>query len=207
MKKLQCLFVFAAIIFIASCGQNNNTEQGGKTNDIENAKASQEPTAKSYSASFTINNKNYQCTDVSAIADEKNNEIVIQVRSNTDNENETFYLALTINGIGTGPKKLDTSSNYVQFTGDNKSYESKYTDDCTNSKSSTNGTITVKSIKDGTAEAEGIFEADFEGQLMRKYEVPQYPCANGTSTNKKIEFINIKGSLKGSYINTKSVPL
>jgi hypothetical protein len=208
MKKLQYLFAFISIIFIVSCGQNKNPQQISKEGDVQNAETPQEPATKSYSASFTINNKTYQCTDVSAVAVEKTNSLVIQARSNADNENEAFYFSFAINGIDMGTKKFDTAGNYGEFTEMEKfTYESNYIDDCTNLKSTTNGTITMKSIKDGTAEVEGSFEADFEGQMMKKYEVPSYPCANGTSTNKKIEFINVKGSLKGSYINTKNVPL
>jgi hypothetical protein len=196
------------MICIASCGQNKNPKQGGTSADIQNAEAVQEPGAKAYSANFTINNKFYQCTNVAAIAFEKNNEMVIHATSEPDSVNEVVDLTFTIKGIGTGIKQIDTAGNYGVFTETNAyTYQTNYTDDCTNSKSSTNCTFTLSSLKDYTPEADGFFEADFDGQMMRKYEVPSYPCANRTSTNKKIEFISVKGSLKGSYINTKSIPL
>jgi hypothetical protein len=208
MNKLQFLFAFTSVICIASCGKNKNPQQGGTPTDIQNAEAVQEPGAKAYSAYFTINNKPYQCTEVGAVSFEKTNEMVIHANSEPDSANEVFDLTFTIKGIGTGIKQLDTAGNYGVFTDTNAyTYETSYTDDCTNSKSSTNCTIALKSLKDYTPEADGFFQADFDGQMMRKYEVPSYPCANGTSTNKKIEFIHVKGSLKGSYINTKSVPL
>jgi hypothetical protein len=207
MKEFRYLFALVGIIFVGSCGQKNNTDQDSKASDIENAESSQEPAITSYSASFTINNKTYQCTDVGAVAIEKTNSLLIHASNNTDNENETFSLTFEVAGIGTGAKKFDTTGNFVTFSGYNESYFSKYQDACSNSKSTTNGTLTLKSLKDYTPQVDGSFEAEFAGQMMREYEVPSYPCANGTTSNKKVEFINVKGSLKGGYINTKSVPL
>jgi hypothetical protein len=202
MKKIKRLAAIALVIIFTACSQNKETNEGSKAKDSSDDPA---PEASAYSATFTVNNKTYTFSEVGAVGFQKQNSITLNATSGADGE--TLILTIVLKNIREGQQKFSEPGNSVGFTNDEENYSNAYKADCTDEDAVTDGTITITKLIDYTPEKDGRLEGNFEGQLSVTRSVPEYPCGNGKSSNRKTELVSVKGNFIAGYINTKEVPL
>jgi len=202
MKKIKWLIAVAFIMFITGCNQNKK-EPGAVSEENKPVEAA-EPDQKKSFATFTINNKQFNCDEVGAVAYKKDNTIVISGKSGADGE--TIFFSFTLKDISEGQKKFNSAGNHIEFT-TAENYNNGYKADCSGDSAFTEGIVTITKLIDYTPEKDGRVEGNFEGQLSVTRQVAPYPCANGHSANSKTEMVTVKGNFTGGYINTKDVPL
>lgn len=201
MKKIKWSAAVAFTLLFTCC---NESKKDPETVEENKTTATEEPAQIKSAATFTVNNKQYACVEVGAVADKKDNTIVITGRSGA--EGETVFFSFTVNGIGEGQKKFNAAGSMIEFIA-GETYVNSYKADCTGENTVTDGTVTITKLTDYTTEKEGRVEGNFEGQLAVTRPVAPYPCSNGHSANSKTEIVTVKGNFSGGYINTKDVPL
>jgi hypothetical protein len=201
MKKIKWPAAVVFMLLITCC--NESKKDTGPVEENKTAEA-EEPKQTESSATFTVNNKQYACVEVGAVAYKKDNTIVITGRSGA--EGETVFFSFTIKDISEGQKKFSAAGSIVEFTA-GENYTNNYKADCTGENKVTDGTLTVTKLTDYTPEKNGRVEGNFEGQLAITRPVAPYPCGNGQPANSKTEIVTVKGNFTGEYINTKEVPL
>jgi hypothetical protein len=201
MKKIKWPAAVAFTLLFTCC---NESKKAPETVEENTTAATEAPAQITSAATFTVNNKQYACVEVGAVADKKENTIVITGRSGA--EGETVFFSFTVNGIGEGQKKFNAAGSTIEFTA-GETYVNSYKENCTGENVVTAGTLTITKLVDYTPEKEGRVEGNFEGQLAVTRPVAPYPCSNGHSANSKTEIVTVKGNFSGGYINTKDVPL
>jgi hypothetical protein len=192
-----------SLLLLTGCSDNKKTAETEEAKD--DAQVSAPDAVSSSMATLTLGDKTYTFKEVGAIGYQKENSITVNATHGGDDDNAMF--TLVIKTIKEGQEKFRAPGNAVQFTGAEGTFSNTYKDDCSGEDLISDGTISVTKLTDYATEKEGRLEGSFEGELAVTRPVPDYPCANGKTSNRKTELVKVKGSFKAGYINTKEVPL
>jgi hypothetical protein len=155
MKKIKWPAALAFTLLFTCCNENKKDAAVVEESTTTTTAA---PVQIASAATFTVNNKQYACVEVGAVAYKKENSIVITGRSGA--EGETVFFSFTVKGIGEGQKKFNAAGSMIEFTA-GETYTSSYKEDCTGERKVTDGSLIITKLTDYTPEKDGRVEGNF----------------------------------------------